>query len=204
MVGAHRVTVRASATIVDVTTNPAAQYVSVLEAGLPALPARVTAGRPQPVAVWVGPRFGAVTVVEDCDHDPYCAEDEHYVVMTYAYQREPDGWQLPQGSGGTDWPGGTSTNASLKARQVSFDGGRSGSSPGWVCSMVTGFAGLDARWVQLNEGPETTRREIAASGAFVVVLNGEGPATVTILDRYEQVIATHDYRPRPAPLAPGE
>jgi hypothetical protein len=184
---------QASATIVDVTINPAARYVSVLDTGLPVLPARVTAGQPLAVAVWIGPRFGAVTVIEDCDHDSFCTRDEHHVAMTYAYQREPDGWTLPIGGGGTDWPGGTSTNASLEARQVLFDGGRSGSSRGWMCSMVEGFAGSDARWVELNEGPETTRRAIAASGAFVVVLNGEGPATVTILDHDEQVIATYDF-----------
>jgi hypothetical protein len=176
-----------------VTINPASRYVAVLNTGLPVLPARVTAGQPLPVAVWTGPRFGAVTVIEDCDHDPYCADDEHYVAMTYAYQRDPDGWKLPQGAGGTDWPGRTSTNASLKARQVLFDGGPSGSSPGWMCCKVEGFAGSAARWVELHEGPEATRRAISPSGAFVVVLNGEGPATVHILDRDEHVLATYEF-----------
>lgn len=181
------------ATIVGVKTSPAARYVSVLDTGLPARPARLKAGQPLPVAVWSGSRFGAVTVIEDCDHDPYCTDSEHYVAMTYAYQRQPDGWKLPGGAGGTAWPGGVSTNASLKEQQVLFDGGRSGSTPGWTCWKVEGFAGSAGRWVELREGAEVTRSAIAPSGAFVVVLDGEGPATVCILDHDEKVIATYDF-----------
>jgi hypothetical protein len=65
--------------------NPASDYVSVLNTGLPALPPRMRPGWPVPVAIWNGDRHGAVMVIEDCDHDPYCPRDEHYVAMTYVY-----------------------------------------------------------------------------------------------------------------------
>jgi hypothetical protein len=174
--------------------NPASDYVSVLNTGLPALPPRMRPGWPVPVAIWNGDRHGAVMVIEDCDHDPYCPRDEHYVAMTYVYRRQgPDDWDLPSGSGGTDWPGGTSTKSSLGAREVLLEGGQSGSSTGWMCSKVDGFVGSAARWVELEEGPNTTRRPIADSGAVVVVLDGDGPATVRIRDDDENVIDTYRF-----------
>jgi hypothetical protein len=151
-------------------------------------------GWPVPVAIWNGERYGAVMAVEDCEHDPGCASDEHYVAVTYVYRRQgPEDWELPSGSGGADWPGGTSTNSSLAEREVLLEGGQSGSSTGWMCWKVGGFVGSAARWVELEEGPNTTRRPIFDSGAFVVVLEGDGPATVRILDQSENVIDSYRF-----------
>jgi hypothetical protein len=169
------------------------RHVSALDDGLPTLPDRVRSGQPVPVAVWTGRRFGAVTAIEDCVHDPFCPTAEHYVAITYAYRRGPDGWEPSNGAGGTDWPGGTSTSASLDEREVLLEGGWSGPSDSWECLKVEGFAGRAARWVELSEGSETTRRPIAESGAFVVVLDGEGPATVRILDAAEDTVAKYEF-----------
>jgi hypothetical protein len=168
----------------------AARYLPVLETGLPVLPDRVSPGEPVPVAMWTGPRFGAVYAIEDCPHDPYCGTDEHYVATHYTYRRGPDGWELPDGSGSDDWPGGTSTKTSLAPREVRSDSGRYGSSRSWICRMVVGCAGSDARWVELQEGGDTIRRPISDTGAFVVVLDGDGPAVVHVLDQEERPLYT--------------
>jgi hypothetical protein len=178
-------------TISDVDMSWASPYVSFLDTGLPALPERVTPGQPVPVAVWSGSRHAAVMVIEDCDHDRDCPTVEHYAAITYTYRRGPNGWDLPRTAGGTDWPGGTSTNISLQPREVQLEGGQSGSSPEWMCWHVDGFVGSAARWVELTEGSDTTRHPIADSGAVTVVLNGEGPATVRILDQHENTMDTY-------------
>lgn len=178
--------------------NKASRYVCVLDQGLPSLPARVTPGEPLPIAVWTGPRYGAVTVIEDCEHHPYCQDEEHCTAMTYAYHRGSDGWELPQGAGGVDWPDGPCTNASLDDREVRLEGGRSAPSRGWDCCQVEGFAGAAARWVELRESGSTTKRPLSPSGAFVVVLNGGGgPATVTVLDEDEAALGTYEFRGEP-------
>ena len=56
--------------------------------------------------------------------------------------------------------------------------------------MVVGSAGSDARWVELQEGAETTRRPIADTGAFVVVVDGDGPAVVRVLDQEDHPLYT--------------
>ena len=166
----------------------------MLNTGLPPLPPSLRPRWPVPVAIWSGERHGAVMVVEDCDHDPHCPSEPHYMAMTYCYRRQgPEEWELPSGCGGTDWPGGTSTNSLLEEREVLLEGGQSGSSTGWMCSKADGFVGSAARWIELEEGAVTTRRAVSDSGAFVVVLDGDGPATVRILDRDESVIATHQF-----------
>jgi hypothetical protein len=173
---------------------PPSAFFSVLEEGLPALPDRMTAGHPMPVAVWVGSRYGAVMYLDDCPHDPGCPDGEHYLAMTYAYRRGPGGWELPAGGGGTDWPGGTSssTRGSLANDAVIISGGRSGSSQAWMCREVSGFTGAAARWVELTDGPLTVRQPIPDSGAFVVALGEHGPATVRILDSDDTLIETFE------------
>jgi hypothetical protein len=157
------------------------------------LPDRVMPGEPVPVAVWTGRRFAAVYVIEDCLHDPYCGTEEHYVATHYNYRRGPQGWELPNGSGSDQWPGGTSTKASLPPRSVLTDSGWYGSDSSWICRMVVGFAGSDARWVELHEGADTTRRPIDASGAFAVVVDGDGPAVIHVLDQDERPLYTHSF-----------
>jgi hypothetical protein len=122
--------------------------------------------------------------------DSYCGSDEHYVATHYSYRKGPHGWELPDGSGSDPWPGGTSTKASLAPRSVLTDGGWYGSDSSWICRMVVGFAGSDARWVELQDGADTTRRPIADSGAFVVVVDGDGPAVVHVLDQDEEPLYT--------------
>lgn len=173
----------------------AARYVSVLDEGLPDRPARMQAGQPVPVAVWIGPRFGAVLVIEDCPHDPYCEQDEHYVATHYTYRRGTDGWELPRGSGSSTWPGGPHTRASLDAREVLSEGGSYGGSNYWTCRMVLGFAGPDARWVELKEGGAATRRAITESGAYIAVTNTDGPAEVNVLDQTGGILDTYRLPP---------
>jgi hypothetical protein len=59
--------------------------------------------------------------------------------------------------------------------------------------MVVGFAGSDARWVELQEGGITTRRPISDSGAFAVVVDGDGPAEVLVLDHDERPLYTRTF-----------
>lgn len=174
----------------------AGRHLPVLDSGLPVLPGRVSPGDPVAVAVWTGPQSGAVVVIEDCPHDPYCGTDEHYVATTYSYRSGPDGWELPLGSGSSDWPGGASTKVSLEPREVLSESGLYGDDRYWICRMVVGFAGSDARWVELQEGSDTTRCPIAESGAFVVVVDGDGPAVVHVLDHDERPLDTHSFGSR--------
>jgi hypothetical protein len=172
-----------------VTSPHPSHFLRVLDDGLPAQPARMTPGSVVPIAVWNGPSFGAVMYLEDCEHDSFCGTDEHYLMMSYAYRRVRDGWELPRGGGGTEWPVGGSTAVPFAPREVLFgDCGPHGSLPGWTCWIVDGVAGAAARWVELVEGTDTTRRDIGPSGAFIVVLEGSGPATVRVLDADKGVL----------------
>ncbi|HTR69450.1 MAG TPA: hypothetical protein VMH41_04415, partial [Mycobacteriales bacterium] len=83
--------------------------------------------------------------IEDCIHDPYCETDEHYLATHYTYRRGTDGWELPLGSGSSPWPGGPFTRTHLAPREVWSEGGSYGGSNYWVCRLVFGFAGPDAR-----------------------------------------------------------
>jgi hypothetical protein len=142
--------------------NPASNYVTVLDTGLPALPSRLRPGWPVPVAVWngvvTGRSWSSRTGVGKWGHR--LARWDHDQLV-----------------------------AGVRGRAA---GGRKfGSSVTWTYCKVEGFVGSAARWVELQEGTSTTRRPIAESGAVVVVLDGEGPATVRILDDHEVEIDSY-------------
>jgi hypothetical protein len=73
----------------------------VLDNGLPELRARLAAGESVPIAYWSGPEFGAVVHLVDCDHDPYCGSDEHYVTDVRCFRRTSGRWEEARGSTGT-------------------------------------------------------------------------------------------------------
>ena len=124
-------------------------------------------------------------VVEDVEY-----EDDLLFAMVYTYRRVEGGWEACQGSGGFDWPGGTSSSAAagLDDREVLLEGGEHGFSHLWTCHLVEGFAGAAARWVELEEGSGIERRPVPPSGAVLAVRQGDGAAAVRVLDEHGELL----------------
>ena len=87
------------------------------------------------------------------------------------------------------------TRTSLAPREVLSEGGSYGGSNYWIRRMVLGFTGPDAKWVELKEGPVTTRRAITDTGAYIVVVDNGGPAQVSILDDVGDILDTYRLSP---------
>lgn len=163
----------------------------VLVDGVPPLPDRLRERVPTPVAAWGGSRYGAVMVIEDCEHDDFCDDTEHFVAMTYTFRQRNGEWEASHGQGGTDWPGGTdpSVRSVLAPNEVLLEGGPAGSDETWICQKVDGFAGRDAAWVEIaEEGLPADRRPIPPSGAVLAVRQGNGEAAIRVLDRDGSVL----------------
>ena len=80
-------------------------------------------------------------------------------------------WESSRGSGGTDWPAGTSNSAvtGLDDREVLLEGGEAGLAHLWTCHFVEGFAGRAAKWIELEENSGIERRPVPSSGAVLAV-----------------------------------
>ena len=162
----------------------------VLDNGLPELPAGLMEGQSVPIAYWSGPECGAVVSLIDCDHDPYCGPEEHYVTDVRCFRRLADSWEVARGSTGTEWEGGVSTHVELPDDHVTFDGPcmTTGWDFEWCCFTVTGFAGRDAVWIELIQPGMTIRRPInSPTGLFVVALSAVRPAEIIVLDADREV-----------------
>lgn len=164
----------------------------VLEAGLPPLPAPVP---PEefcvPVARWVGPRFGAVRFLEGYpDEDGYRVDDDVALL-----RRTPGGWVEADGGGGTNWyfddapllrrPACAPQHAEV-SEELWVD------SEGWSCVAVSGVAGVDARWVEVEQDDQTTRQALESPlGLFVACADATDTAIVRVLDRDEKVLTRY-------------
>jgi hypothetical protein len=170
----------------------------VLDNGLPELPDLVGDGQTVPIAFWSGPDFGAVLHVTTCAHDQFCGPEEHFATDVQCFRRMDEGWEFAGVSGGTDWPTDNLAGLAVADDCVHFDEDdmhmvRS-LSGNWACFAVNGFVGKAARWIELIQNGESTRRCVdAPTGAVVVAMSEYRPATIRVLAANGTEVGHHTF-----------
>jgi hypothetical protein len=147
--------------------------VTVLEEGLPPLPAQLEKSQTVPLALWRGERYGAVLFVRlwrngDFDHD--CA------ITTKA-----DGsWDEPHSYGGGGW-----MDDPLRRSQSGWDGDPvswAGTTALNEVRAVKGAASLQVGSIGVEQEGRRWQVPIESAGAFIVGLEDPAPATLRALD----------------------
>ena len=165
----------------------------MLARGLPKLPSRLRQGDPLPIARWTGPEFGAVLLITDCEHDPYCPPEEPYIVMGRDCRRTVTGGEGARVSSGTDWEGGVLPLLDVLSGQSQLDSEVAYSTgpaarphtegPAWQSHRIVGEVGPDAVWVEVEQVGLTVRHPVEApAGLIVVAIDATAPADVRVLD----------------------
>lgn len=158
------------------------------------MPPAVAIGESVPVARWSGPRFGAVLHLQwiwSDDHD-----DDYLATEVEVFRRDEDGsWEVASGSGGSDWP----PEFPLMRPEVPPDYATIGASfrtgeNGWACCAFDGTVGVDAVAIEV-EAPDGIARHAIDSplGIALAAVDGDRPATIRVLGRHGQVLATEHF-----------
>ncbi len=168
------------------SSNPWYEEVSILENGVPSLPATLGNDDAVPVARWTGPRFRAVLFVEwskvGNDAERYLSSE------IYVFQRVEDGWESMNTGGGAGWFDPPFVRPSLDADFAALVHAHSGAEPAdpteglrWMYTSAYGYAGTAARTVEVEDDDGIVQREIESPlGVFIVVADGTRPAVVRV------------------------
>ncbi len=166
--------------------NPWYEEASILENGVPSLPATLGDDEAVPVARWTGPRFGAVLFVEWSEEGN---DAERYVSSEiYVFQRVEDGWESMNTGGGAGWFDPPFVRPSVDADfaalvHVHSCAERADPTEGlrWSYTSAYGYTGTAARTVEVEDDEGIVQREIESPlGVFIVVADGKRPAVVRV------------------------
>jgi hypothetical protein len=158
---------------------------ALLDRPLPSLPNDVDEGDAVVIGRWAGPRWGALLYVINDGPDDY-GEGSVDLDAT-SFRRVPGGWQESSSSGGGGWR--TTEKPLLRRHELpprawALAHFHSGPNDGWHAPWAYGVAGDEAAWVEVTDIDGPVRRPLEAPlGYFIIAWNGDGPATVELLDR---------------------
>ncbi len=175
-----------------------AATISVLDHGLPALPAEVGPNQTVPVSSWVGRDVGVVMQVRWSGSTGEI--DDFLIGEAKVLARTEVGWRVLSsfGCGEFDQP---LSRPDIEPRAVVIltrSWAQDDDEP-W-CMVLAGVAGRDGAWVECTDGSGKLRRPLDSPiGAFAVASVGDEPCLVSVLDvdaevLFEETIAP----PKPA------
>lgn len=176
----------------------------VLGHGLPRLPATLVDDDAVPVARWVGPRFGAVLLVDWGGH----ADDKEGQYLSSeieVFRRVGEDWQPPATGGGGGWFDPPFDRPDVPADYAVLvhyhDGGGplpgpSEQQPTWRYSSAYGFTGTAAQTVEVEDRDGTLRTPIESPlGVFIVVADATQRAVVRVRRRDGKVLLEQRFSP---------
>lgn len=158
---------------------------ALLDAPVAPLPDDVEEGEGVVIARWAGPRWGALLYVINNGLDEELGEVAVDLDAT-SFRRVSGGWQESSSSGGGGW--WTTEKPLLRRPEIAprtwaLHHFHSGPDDGWHAPWAYGVASAEVAWVEVTDIDGAVRRSLEAPlGYFVVAWNGEGPATVELLD----------------------
>lgn len=169
----------------------------VLDHGLPELPQEVQIGESVPVARWAGPRFAAVCHLQWMWSDGH--EEDYLATETELFRHTASGWEVANGSGGSDWPLDPPLRRPATPPGYAQLGGQTcAGEEGWYCCALVGLAGPEAAVVQVTDDDGDTRREVDSPlGILIAAVDASRPASVTVLDGMGNVLLTKHFEPSP-------
>ena len=161
----------------------------VLDHGLPRLPPTLGDDDAVPVARWVGPRFGAVLLV-DWGGDADDEEGRYLSSEIEVFRRVGDRWEPPASGGGGGWFDPPFVRPDIPADYAMLghfhDGGGplqgpSEQHPAWRYSSAYGFTGTAAETVEVEDEDGTMKAPIESPlGVFIVVSDATQRAVVRV------------------------
>jgi hypothetical protein len=166
--------------------NPWHEEVSILEHGLPSLPATLGHDEAVPVARWIGRHFGAVLVVEWSEDG---TDAERYLSSEiYVFERVEHRWESMNTGGGGGWfdppfvrPKLAEDFAALMHFHSCGDPAEPTEGLRWRYASAYGYAGTAAKTVEVEDDDGIAQREIESPlGVFIVVADGTRPAVVRV------------------------